>query len=1620
MVSTILIVILVVMIGLSLLALIAGLIKGIYKTTVKTLIEVALIIVFLFLTPTFANAIGNIDLSNFGYSFEIMINETTHTIALTSIQQTLADIINATGLISPMNGISVYQTAIALATSLLAYVLFFVEVLVIQLFIWLFTAIIYNGIFRWFLPVESRAEAKERRSSKTKSELIGGIVDSDGTVLSEENQKKKLRRHPWIAGLLGACGEFCLTVILISPFTSLARIVIDNRDTLKSFSSLLPSSIYSNYDSYLDEIENSAIMKITGLGGLDSLIMDTASSVTINGQSVSLNGLISSTLDIAAPAISSGAISFEDGVNSITINYPILLSSETVDSVLSAIIANPMVIALIPPIIDAALTSIFSGEQVLNDLDFTNIDWSSELTIINSFYKEIYSTGVVSTFFSSDGSSLSFDNFEILTSSMTDEMISTYGEAVAKLGELEVVQKNMPVLMAGIASSLTSQGISVMPTEASAYENIDWSHDLQLLVEGVLKIARLAELDINADIVDTDFTELIFDVLENKEKRDELEVCLVGDTTDEESEGILNMELLEPFDLTQAMIVGLENIPSIQKYIAGIDLETTLAGFSISDLREEIVVYFDACDNIFSENSILVGEDFSFDDLDWGDEKVALQLYEIIDILEESQIFMTLYAPTIKTFLHNNTDLDIETYLFGLTPYDFNYDSSDFLDNFKSVILLLPSIKTMTDAFSDSSLTIAQQLEKVNTNTIRSLLNIVANSDFFNTPKATATTKNAITNANIYTLLSNLFEVDAIADLGLYAPSLSTISSIDWGNGFDGKEIDKICQVLDDAIINADFLLNGSFDLDKLTSSQAIADLISDGLDSEILSPCILQIINDSLNEYLNDLGIPVSFQEMRTSLWKEDADDIAKILDLLRGLDLEDLDFDSLDPERLNAIITILASANFTTVGNTNFGYLIYSLLDYQGFFEDLGLSSSSLYQYFVSSSFIGGTTSSTIVVQDGDGNDIYVSVQISETGEIAYFCELLSILQKNGGLDALSDGKLPTDLINALCESTVFESSLLKGLFAQLASNSINTIELGSVYQDVIESIDFTLLSSMSADEIKFELQLLSDLYDLSINDRLEQIFSSIFDLEEDLETLTSLIVRFGQSKLLTTVADGETLSPIARLVYVAIIDNGLVEHVTLQDTDSEQESVLLAILSEVSSWEDEASYFADFITYLQGFDVANLNVVTTSAEIIDKLEAALHIANQSDILHRLPSALISAGFVDYDLTEILADPSTDEVTHYLDFYVNIGTTAGEKAFWDIEINYACSIFDLVRQMFTTDDDAGFDDVVIGGDTEYSIPATILAYFGKMQLFADSRSLISYNFINNSIETLVGSEYQLSDLFMPYEMRDPAPYLEDSDGYRFEALIYSNQKLLNSDGEFDVEFGENGLAYGKGYDELVIFDKFFNELLEVFNTYFTQEEETSSVSFYDLTYVVFDYDETDGLYRSDISSELSAGVINKMLESLTSQLVSLVSSFSGSLTYPDFFEDDYFLVNPIEGKAIDGLIELIEALSDLNLDETYYLTAEQLTEIFESFSVTIEKDSIINSFLNEDEYKTTGNSLLVLSLFETLSKIIPVKETDGYLPTTLYSYLSSSTQLESLLNNTSPFANLDLNGLQ
>lgn len=1656
-VSIVLLAVFVLLFFLALLAALAGFIKGLYKTTVKTLLIGVLLGVFIFLTPSITQAIGSIDFSRFGFSFDF----NGQTIVLTSIQETLANIITATGLISPMNGISIYQTAIALANSLLSYVIFFVLVLLTQLFIWLLTAIVYNGIFRWFLPVETAKQRRERKEmSKEMRSLTDGIYfdeeekdeenaetpavvdpylqeellrgqepgteyaepfaeteedsfvpdDYDGDDdFQEANTRKRLPLLRFPGAILGACCEFVLAMVLISPFTALARTALDHRKTVNTLleSMDLGTQVSSeDISSSLDNVENSLVYKLLGIANFDTSIMNSVSRVEIGGEQVSFNSLVSSVLDIASPLIDNGAITFENGVTNITINFSLLLNQTTVTTLLDLVIANPVVMALIPPAIDIGVNTLSSQSLPLGELDFGNIDWSDQLKAVSQIYSDVYGTGVIDSLFSADGKELTMDNFLIKTSkeSLSDEdfakSLEKYTSALYKLGNLEVMKKNLPQIFASVGTYLNSTGITVLPTDVEDYAGIDWGKDLSLIGSSALRLCRLLDVDISKGV---DFKGALGDVSQDSFKTteeaqafvSEMEDILCGHTAEDGEEvlGLLDCGILGVMKIGDVMKSVMTMIPALSDYAKNVDFSVLN---NIQDIKKEFRALFEIVNTILDpEFPIDIKEGFS--GIDFSSQEVADALANVLNSAQASELFKEMYPSIIKSFL-TNEDLKFSDYLFGLTPYDFNFDADDsFTRDFESLVRLMPKVYKLYKVMDEGGST-EEKFKKIDADTVGEVLTLVAQSEFFNPDLKTGiSVAESGRNFNVYVLLSNLFDRSVFKDLGLVAPSLETIGKIQWTSSEGTGEIDRIVSLLKDAQKNASFLLNGA--QGEVADQDALSSMMKNGMDSELLQPSILAIINDSMNSFFSEMGINKTINQMRTELWKEDVDRLVDILTLAGGMDFSDPDFfDNIDVKRLNALLTTLYNTNFiancfgtplaveatdeviTESRNRNFSELFAALIQSQDLFGQLGIESFNYGSLYVDTWSDGQEEES---LDDPESEKTYT---LTISGDIAGLCDFFSSVQ-DVGIDSISGGKLPENFLTEKVTSESKKSKVVMSLLSTVLTNTISELGLDDTYKSAIEKIDFYQLADMTEAEINAEFAFIETIYNLSQpsegkdTSALEDMFSDIFNMDDTQHAeFTNLMKLIGNSKLMTTIREGQTRSPIGELLYNIFSTTegssgtSFLAQITLAEDAKDYGPYFDGLLKQVTDWEEELMKLDSFLRSFTDLGVSDPDALDS---IFDKpgnevtVKDLLKKMNGSALFHRVPISIFRDNIESSNengMSSLFCNPTTKE-NRTIDFLVHLTSSEEDVNFWNNEIEHAVNLLFSVSDFL----ESGFDGVGIG---EGGIQLDLLYEVGSMELFRPVRANMVYNLI---INTAVGATKDVvDDVF-----KNVFVFNEDINAYRIEKIFFENPALLDSEGKMD----ELRTKADIGALEQVLNTVLAN--LETIATGSAEDLFTENgliVSFQDLTTKTF-YEYEGKTCRSLLASELVAGLMKQILKN--ESILAMInpddpSSVDFGFTDIDFYgkKDDYPMVNPIEGRAIDSFLNALYGLVPTGGDTTMIpsLTIEEARSLLASLSVpTKTGDPIFDAFA--EEYRASelvnsrfGNNETVLNILKTV----------------------------------------------
>lgn len=1519
--NVILIILFVFLIVFSLLSCFIGYKKGIYKTTLKIIIKTILLTVDVFMASGVAAFIGSINIQN------IVGSPTSY-----SIHDFIVNLISETGLFSPVNGASVYATSIAIADSLLAYVSFLLGVILIQIVSPFLTALLYFGIFKNILNVENDKDRKEKKKNKEKYKLLASLKDENGNVI--KNPKKKIPQLKLLSSFLGFIQEFIFLIVLISPITALSSTVIDNKDSIDNFLEVLnvDDDSIDTFDGYSNVIENSILYKMISNTTLDKVIMNKVSQVTVNGVKVSFNGLIDSIFDVANPLVDSEVISYDEALSRVTVNYSALLSLTTVDTLLTSMINNPMLLSLIPPILDVGMNSISGNYFAINELSFINIDYTSELSIIKSIYKTIYDSAIEPML---TGDKIEYDKFNLNTSNFSDDEIDDYVEAISSLGKLETVKNNIATILSSAGVFLNNRGYKVFPTEKEAYESIDWEKDLKIISNVGFKFLRIISLDISSKMNINTLKDKLLSSLSSKNKRDEIQTLICGNST---SKGLLDTDIFSVLyigDLIQSSLYG---VNSLRTYVKNSNISSTLEDYSIADYKSEFNEIFLLLDILYSEDSKLSLNNLT--DIDFEDEDTIEQLVELLNTGKKSKIFSTLYPSILKSVLFNNS-FNFSNYLFGLTPYNFNYDSETFLDDFTSFLNLLPSLRKIQNNLENPSLSRKEKIDSVDTSTINELLKILIGSEFFNSDQKTGISSNSQKNVNIQTFLTNFLSESLFSNYAIVIPSLEELQTIDWDT-----EIDILTTILDKAKDNSDFISSEKKDVDKIINRESLSDLLELSFDSKILSPSILEVIDTSLNDYLKNLGIQLSIDDMRNSLWKDDADDIVSLLLLFQGLDMSSLDLKRIDANRLNAILTLLCNANFIesikTTSIDKFGYAFYSLLKAKNTFTDLGISTPEFSLFNRDKKAWSNTLSVSYItrtINDEDKSDIFY---ITSEGLIKEFSDFIKVMQRYD-LN-FSDGNLPTGFINDIKELT--GSDFIRGIITQFISNSFDKLKLPSSFSTSITSIDFSLLKNETQEQFNLELELLDYLFYLTKSkyedtSLFEYMIKNIYSLNGKsydgiflLDIFDNLIDRISHSILLKNKRNGCSLSPIQSFYKSMVSEMGLIEEVTLTINNNYQDDVLNGILLSVSDYDEELIKLKELIKAIQGYDS---DFKISAFESFDDSYSVLSLLNESEIFHRVSIYIIKTSIENTDFNHYLYDK---EGKYYpLNYYVKLDTSFSSIQYWDNEIYYLLKIMtESLATVFQDGNDISSFDIYSKDDDSYLF-SQFMYYVSKINLFKDSRSLVIYNILEERFTSN-------GDISLLIRDSNANIYGVNRKVYKFEELYFSkidNSSLIMTDAIKEVDCLLDNLNNIIKYMDVIK-----NGTLS----------SIKSISFENMNLNCF---YNDNQTRSSLASEFLAGFESLLLK----------TTYFSSHSF-DLYENDYALINPIDGKGLDGLISLF------TLEIKEYYSYNELENSFIDFGSNSYPGYTLYS------YNSSNNSNFAVEFLDTI-KNIKVKQKEN-----------------------------------
>ena len=1024
-------------VGLVALFALIGLVKGIWKTGFALIIQAVLMIVAVFAAPAVGQAIGSFNLSSLG---TITIGETV--IQITSLRQTVCDAITAMGLISPVQGQTIYQAALAVTDIILALAAYILMCILSIFLSWALSALLYHTLVKWFIPKRVRL-------------------------------KHRLRPLGVVAG---AAMGFLASTLAIAPFSSVITFLGRNQLALNN----LVDRGYIDEDilTYLDQLEGSAYGG-GWLGGLDDSMLQSATTVNFNGTKVSAADLMDLVTGVSGPF--TGALTSADLGQ--WFDYTVLLSpTQTVNAIFDTLISSNLIMGLMPALCEVAVTFASDNTPVdLSGLSFEDIDFSSELTSLQEAYNQLYATGLFDQLVE-DPASISF------TQEDRDNVVAALGE----LGGMDIVAQNMDALLV-LSSQYVQQstGYALLSLDASKYEGIDWSRELSILSSAAFDLAAAAGVDLSVEAFkDTDqLVDQIMASLGQPNHLNYLRRALVGDS--QGHEGLLDMSLFARgvIDYSQVTALLFASVPTLGEFLDREQLTSLLEDMNIQDLKRDVGIIVDILPqvDILVEKSHEQTGNWTDIVIDLGDEETIGALKSIVNQAGESRILSEFLPIALSKALPSILENQFgQPSFMGLDASSFDLSGGPaFFEDLSSFLDVAGDLMSLIDAASMEGTT-AAKIAAIDPGSFSRVLKALINSSVFNPDRAID--GEVVSNTNLVTFLTSAMESFGLDQLGFTVPE--DAESIDWN-----QEADHLAQVLETFQDNIDILGPDNNIILENVTSQGLEDLVLSVSRSQLLAPSLERFLDTQISARADMLGLRLRFAEIED--WTAAAAALGDIWDLAHPFIFQlDIDYTQLDYTYLNALLTALYQSGFVPqteqVADGSyidpFGSFIYSVALETGIFEQLHTAPDITIFWQIDRetgsledwTWVASTEVAPVSVP---GLADPVSVAVTTDGEIFDLCwafsEVTSLDFDTLGTPDGPDGDLIYNVLAALEDSHIGHGLLPSAI--EYVLQSVGTISVDEAATIDFTDVDVDLLATMDIDQRLEQYDRICQLYDI-----------------------------------------------------------------------------------------------------------------------------------------------------------------------------------------------------------------------------------------------------------------------------------------------------------------------------------------------------------------------------------------------------------------------------------------------------------------------------------------------------------------------------------------------------------
>lgn len=442
-----------------------GMKRGVFNSAFRLLVTAVLATVALLTVRPIANAIANSNLggllSNFGLSsFQIGEGDEAVTIAITSLNETLANVLTAllanAGI--TFSGPQALEVISGLTYLVISTVVVILDGILILIFNGIVATILYHLIFKHIIPKKTR----------------------------------KRVRLKGVAFLTGSLKTLIVASMLIFPFSSLINNVVhsfrDEKNGVRIDNEMI-NTVETITDAYDSSILANVLFNWTSNDEgktWDVALMDSLTSSDIGGLKVSLVDEIYNLVGIGKTLISAGILD-DGGFDSLA--STILGSEEIVVHLIKSIGSSGLVLVLIPVAVQLALNLEEAQEFVGDNLiDISDIDWKDEINNVHKMFQSVMRTGLLDDLFDENGSFVLDETFlmrvfDLDTYSGMMNLFKAFSNSKFLSRALSAVAYTMAT-----SSELIDEFSFLLPSKWEDYSKIDWGEELSIVYETMFRI----------------------------------------------------------------------------------------------------------------------------------------------------------------------------------------------------------------------------------------------------------------------------------------------------------------------------------------------------------------------------------------------------------------------------------------------------------------------------------------------------------------------------------------------------------------------------------------------------------------------------------------------------------------------------------------------------------------------------------------------------------------------------------------------------------------------------------------------------------------------------------------------------------------------------------------------------------------------------------------------------------------------------------------------------------------------------------------------------------------------------------------------------------------------------